>query len=136
MSGSGKIRDRLILTARYIEGLKPDVEPYCVKDTRTAGLLLRVAPSGEKTWPLSFRVKGLSKVRHLSLGRYGDPGASLEEARARANELTGAARQGRDMIAREEEAREAKAKAMTLGALSDLYFKRLATRSSVAMPPW
>jgi integrase len=124
MSGSGKIRARLILTPRDIKGLKPDVEPYCVKDLRAVGLLLRVAPSGEKTWPLSYRISGLNKVVHTSLGRYGDPGASLEEARARANKLTAAARQRRDLIAEEEAARDAKARAMTLGALKDSYLKR------------
>ena len=124
MSGSGKIRARLILTARYIEGLKPDVEPYCVKDLRAVGLLLRVASSGEKTWPLSYRIRGAPKVVHTSLGRYGDPGASLEEARVRANELTRAARQRGDLIAEEEADRDAKARAMTLGALRDSYLKR------------
>ena len=124
MSGSGKIRACLMLTARYIAGLKPDVEPYCVKDLRAVGLLLRVAPSGEKTWPLSYRISGLNKVVHTSLGRYGDPGASLEEARARSNELTAAARQGIDLIANEAEASEARARAITLGALTDSYLKR------------
>jgi hypothetical protein len=57
MSGSGKIRARLILTVRYIEALKANpAGPYCVSDLRTAGLLLRVAPSGERTWPLSYRI--------------------------------------------------------------------------------
>jgi hypothetical protein len=43
-------------------------------------------------------------MRRLSLGRYGD--VSLEEARARAAELTGAARKGVDLIGQEVEARE------------------------------
>ena len=53
MSGSGKIRDRVALTARYIASLKPDpLAPYRIKDTLTRGLCLRVAQSGEKTWDI------------------------------------------------------------------------------------
>ena len=60
-----------------------------------------------------YRVKGAAKVKRLSLGRYGDPGASLEEARDRAGELTSAARQGVDLIASEAEAREAASRAIS-----------------------
>jgi integrase len=124
MSGSGKIRGRVDLKVKFIEALKAEAEPYGWKDSRTAGLVLRVAQSGEKTWPLSFRVKGRSKVKNVSLGKYGDPGASLEEARARANELTSAARRGVDLIAAEAEVLAAKARAINIGALIELYLKR------------
>lgn len=130
MSGSGKVRYRVNLTAKFIEALKPDAVPYLVKDTRTRGLVLRVAQSGEKSWDRSYRVKGQQKLKHASGGRYGDPGASLEEARARSNELTAAARQGVDLIAQELEAREAKARAMTLGA-----FTRTLSRASCRWSP-
>ena len=120
MSGSGKIRKRVALTARYIDSLRPDPPaPYRIKDVLTRGLSLRVATSGEKSWDLSYRVKGDPKVKHLSLGRYGDPGASLEEMRTRVNDLTKNARQGVDLIAQEAAAREAEARSLTLGALVD-----------------
>ena len=129
MSGSGKIRDRVALTARYIEALKPDPSaPYSVKDTRTAGLVLRVAQSGEKTWPLSFRISGAARIQHVSLGRYGDPGASLDEARARANQLTAAARQGIDLIGAEAEARETASRAMSMEKFVELYLARRVRR--------
>jgi integrase len=128
MSGSGKIRDRVALTARTIDSLKPDsLAPYRIKDTLSRGLSLRVSQSGEKTWDVSYRIKGDSRVRHRSGGRYDDPGASLEEMRTRVNELTGAARKGRDLIAEEEAAREAKARAMTIASLIDLYLARRVT---------
>ena len=125
MSGSGKIRGRVALTARYIEALKPDPSsPYRIKDGLSRGLSLRVAQSGEKSWDFSYRVKGDPKVKHLSLGRYGDPGASLEETRTRVHDLAKNARQGVDLIAQEAAAREAAVRAMTLGALIDLYLAR------------
>jgi integrase len=126
-----------VLTARAIEALKPESTPFRVPDLRSPGLALRVAPSGLKSWDLSYRVSGSAKVKRLSLGRYGDPGASLEEARVRAGQLTGAARQGVDLVARELEAREAKARSMTLGKLVELYLagrvtSRLRSAPSVA----
>jgi integrase len=124
MSGSGKVRGRMQLTVKAIEAFKPEAEPYRMPDMRAVGLALRVAPSGLKTWDLAYRVKGSAKVKRLSLGRYGDPGAGLEEARARAAALTGAARQGLDLIAQEFEAREAKARSVTVGKLIEVYLAR------------
>jgi integrase len=121
MSGSGKVRGRMLLTVRAIAAFNPEAEPYLWKDTLVSSVALRVAPDGGKTWDLSYRIAGAGKVKRLSLGRYGDPGATLEEARDRAHELTAAARQGVDLIAQELEAREAKARSMTLGKLIDLY---------------
>ena len=121
MSGSGKTKARQQLTAIAIERFKPEVKPYRVSDTRAAGLALRVAPDGGKTWDLAYRLAGAGKVKRLSLGHYGDPGASLEEARVRAGELTGAARQGRDLISEERNARETRARAITIEKLVAIY---------------
>ena len=124
MSGSGKTKARRQLTALSIARFRPEANPYRVADTRAAGLALRVAPDGGKTWDLAYRIAGAGKVKRLSLGRYNDPGASLEEARVRAGELTGAARQGRDLIAEERNARETQARAISLEKLTDLYLTR------------
>jgi hypothetical protein len=83
------------LTAKAIEAIKPDTAAYRAPDLRAKGLALRVATNGGKTWDLGFRVKGAG-VKRLSLGRYQDVG--LEQARKRANKITEAARQGRDLI--------------------------------------
>ena len=83
---------------------------------------MRVAPSGVKTWVLAYRIRGTAKMRRLSLGRTTDIG--LEQARERANELTSAARGGRDLIGEEGEARDAAASRITVGSLIDLYLRR------------
>ena len=56
------------------------------------------------------------------MGRVCD--VSLEKARDRANELTSAARTGRDLIAEEEERRAAAASRLTVEKLIELYVKR------------
>jgi integrase len=83
---------------------------------------VRVAPSGVKTWDLAYRIRGTGKMRRLSLGRTTD--VSLEHARERANELTSAARAGRDLVGEEGEARDAAASRITVEKLIDLYLRR------------
>ena len=120
--GSGLTRGAQLLTYRSIEALRAAEAPYRVPDQRCKGLAVRVALSGVKTWDLAYRIRGTGKARRLSLGRTSD--VSLEHARERANELTGAARGGRDLIAEENEARDAAALRITVDKLIDLYLRR------------
>ena len=123
--GSGLTRGAVSLTHRSIETLRPAESPYRVSDRRCIGLAVRVAPSGLKTWDLAYRIRGSGKARRVSLGRVGD--VSLERARERANELTSAARGGRDLIAEEEESRAAAASRLTVEKLIELYVRRRVT---------
>ena len=120
--GSGLTRGAACLTHRSIEALRPAEQPYRVSDQRCIGLAVRVAPSSVKTWDLAYRIRGLGKVRRVSLGRVAD--VSLEKARERANELTSAARGGRDLIAEEERERAAAASRFTIENLIELYVRR------------
>ena len=120
--GAGLTRGAQLLTHRSIETLRPAEAPYRVPDQRCKGLAVRVAPSGVKTWDLAYRIRGTAKSRRLSLGRTTD--VSLEQARERANELTSAARGGRDLIGEEEDARGAAASRITVEKLIDLYLRR------------
>ena len=102
--------------------MKPDPDSaYRAPDLRAKGLALRVATDGGRTWDLSFRVKG-GGVKRLSLGRYQDVG--LETARQRANELTSAARLGRDLMAEEMAARNEYDQSFTIERLISEYVKR------------
>jgi integrase len=123
--GSGLTRGAVSLTARSIEALRPAERPYRISDQRCAGLAVRVAPSGLKTWDMAYRIKGAVKTRRLSLGRVSD--VSLEMARQRANELTGAARGGHDLIAEEAESRAVARLRVTVEDLIDRYLRRQVT---------
>jgi integrase len=120
--GSGLTRGAQLLTHRTIEALRPAKAPYRVPDQRCKGLAVRIAPSGVKTWDLAYRIRGTSKMRRLSLGPTTD--VSPEQARERANELTSAARSGRDLVGEEGEARDAAASRITVEKLIDLYLRR------------
>jgi hypothetical protein len=93
-----------------------------VPDQRCKGPAVRVAQSGVKTRDLAYRIRWTGKMRRLSLGRTTD--VSLEQARERANELTTAARGGRDLICEEEEAKDAAASRISVAKLIDLYLRR------------
>jgi integrase len=121
-SGSGRTRGTVSLTHRSIEAFRPAEAPYRISDQRCIGLAVRVAPSGVKTWDLAYRIHRSGKMRRVSLGRVAD--VSLEKARERANELTSAARAGRDLIAEEEESRAAAASRLTIETLIELYVRR------------
>src|SRR3984957_18830793 len=120
--GAGRTRGVVVLIHRVMQTLRLTEAPYRVPDQRCKGLAVRVAPSGVKTWDLAFRVRGTGKTRRLSLGRTTDIG--LEQARERANELTSAARGGRDLIGEEGEARDAAASRITVDKLIELYLRR------------
>jgi integrase len=75
-----------------------------------------------KTWDLAYRVKGAKVFRRPSLGRFPDTG--LDAARARADELTRAARTGRDLLTLERAAKAEASSRITIAALIDLYLKR------------
>jgi integrase len=120
--GSGLTRASEPLMHRSVVGLRPELESYRVPDQRCIGLAVRVASSGAKTWDLAYRIRGSGKVRRISLGRVSD--VTLERARERANQLTAAARAGRDLIAEEKESRAAATSRITVEKLIEVYVRR------------
>jgi integrase len=121
-NGSGLTRGTVSLTHRAIDALRPAEAAYRVSDQRCIGLAVRVAPSGSKTWDLAYRIRGTGRARRISLGRVSD--VTLEMARERANELTSAARTGRDLIAEDAETKAVAASRITVEKLIDVYVKR------------
>jgi integrase len=121
-NGSGKTRAKIVLSHRSVEALKPASEAYRVPDLRCAGLAIRVAPSGLKTWDCAFRIRGTATIKRKALGTF--PSISLDDARQRATFLAKAAQAGRDALLEEAEAREAAAARMKVGELIDEYIKR------------
>lgn len=57
-------------TDRYLNSLKPRSDRYAVLDPSRKGLLLRVSPSGAKTFNFRFKRNGV--VRFLTIGTYPD----------------------------------------------------------------
>ncbi|MGB6078511.1 MAG: tyrosine-type recombinase/integrase [Xanthobacteraceae bacterium] len=129
-NGSGKTRAKVVLNHRSVEALKPAPEAYRIPDLRCAGLAIRVAPSGRKTWDCAFRIRGTPTIKRKALGTF--PSISLEDARERATALAKAAQAGRDALQEEAEAKEAAAARMKVGELIDEYIKRACAKLRTA----
>ncbi|WP_299641182.1 tyrosine-type recombinase/integrase [Devosia sp.] len=110
------------MTAAGIDGLRPKLDPFLVRDARTTGLGVRVATSGIKSWDLSFRIKGKPNSKRLSLGFVTD--VSLQDARSRARVLVAAARAGRDLLLEEATARREEENRITVADLVERYVSR------------
>lgn len=121
-NGAGRSLQKITLTGRKVEALRPTEKAYRVPDLRCPGLAVRVAPSGVKTWDMVFRIRGTAQVRRKALGMF--PLVGVDDARDRARELSRAAQVGRDLIAEEQNAKAAAALQMTVRELIHEYLKR------------
>jgi integrase len=109
-----------VLTDKAIKAFKPDAVAYLVTDLRCKGLALRVAADGGKTWTC----RSGSKARASGACRSAGLRTSASRPRARANEITLAARQGRDLIADEGAKRNEHKQSFTVERLIDEYLRR------------
>ena len=114
------------LTSVVLSALRPKATAYYVSDEQQNGLRVRVAPSGAVTWNLAYRIKSEPKTRSVSLGPC-DPsaqnGLGLAEARERASDIIKAARQGRNLLEEEKEARQTKQARLPVKELIERYAK-------------
>lgn len=112
-----------MLTDKQIRGLKPREKEYIVSDDDrsrgTGRLVLRVRPSGSKTWQYHFHVAG--KKRKKALGSY--PEVSLVRARAEVARLAEVRSSGR--VGTEAMAEETLDTGGTLGELLGAYVAHL-----------
>src|SRR5947207_8860944 len=91
--------NRFTFTKEKLDALKaPPGGRVAVKDTKTAGLILRVTPTGAKTFSLFRRVKGGEPFR-VTLGHYGEGGINIDQARRLAAAINGKAAEGVDVAA-------------------------------------
>src|SRR5262249_49387567 len=108
------------LTELLVRRARAERAAFNVWDTRQAGLVLRVQPSGHRAWKVVYRHHGRPRWFHS-----GDASAvGLAAARERAAEVTLAAMRGRDPAAE----RRAERGAGTFSELADRYVEEHAKR--------
>ncbi len=88
------------LTKRAVEALKPDPagKPYDARDAELGGFLVRVEPSGRKTFFLDYRLAG--QRNRFKLGTY--PAVSADGARELAKMAAGDVAKGIDLQGRKK----------------------------------
>jgi hypothetical protein len=94
MAESKSSRSRL--TEITIKALTLKASRYDVRDDQNVGLVLRVAPTGRKTWPLSYR-NSTGQQQRYTIGTW--PNVKLARARQLAVEKLSAVASGRDIQA-------------------------------------
>jgi integrase len=95
---------RKSLTVRFVESVKVDVRTD-FWDDGMRGLVLRVSPSGVKSWTAVYTRQSDGKKRRLTLGTF--PTLSLEQARARALGALKAISDGEDPAKAKQDRRSA-----------------------------
>lgn len=118
-----------MLTDRKIQTLNPKEARYEIADENDHGrgtLLLRVSPSGTKTFVLRYSID--RKVHRLTLGKYGTGAEQLTLAAARIKAAGIGERidAGQDPIAQEHERQALDAKAPTVDNLAAEYIEKWA----------
>ena len=119
-----------MLTDRLIRDTRPKKSVHRIRDTNVVcrGFGVTVAPSGAKTFFLSYTSPEDGKRKQISIGRF--PTLSLREARAKALELRSEVDAGRDpAIEKRQEIRKriSDRQLGTFGDLLDLYILDLET---------
>ena len=91
------------MTVEDVKKAKPQAKPYELRDAKQAGLLLRVQPSGCKSWVVVYYVNGRKTRKTL-----GDTSqVTLGRARTKAKKATADADEGKDPFNEEKQAKGA-----------------------------
>ncbi len=85
------------ITARVIQGLKPEAKPYQYHDTENPNFLVRIQPSGSASYYFMYRLppkegQDIGDRRKLLIGRVDD--VSLSDARIKADDYRAMVRRG------------------------------------------
>jgi integrase len=110
-----------MLTDKAIRETKPKTSAYRLRDANVVcrGFGLTVAPSGAKTFFLSYTSPEDGKRKQVAIGRY--PATSLREARLKAGDLRKAVNEGKDPSAQKKHAISHRIDQRSLGTLGDLF---------------
>jgi len=109
-----------MLTDRTIRDTKPKSTVYRLRDANVVcrGFGVTVAPSGAKTFFLSYTSPEDGKRKQIALGRF--PALSLREARLKAGELRAAVDHGQDPATEKKHVIEQRMEQRALGTFDDL----------------
>ncbi len=136
-----------LISSRLINSLKPDAKPYEVRDSKLKGFLLRIQPSGAKSYIVEY-----GRGKRLTLGSV--EVLTLAQARDRAIEILADAAKGTDPQAIKRAAKTGDFKSYvqqeygpwvvahrkdgtaTLARLTACFFEELGNKKLAEISPW
>ena len=109
-----------MLTDRIIRDAKPKATTHRVRDANIVcrGFGVTIAPSGNKTFFLSYTSPEDGKRKQIAIGRF--PAMSLKEARLNAGKLRDEVNSGKDPVVEKQHAIAKRMDQRSLGTLSEL----------------
>jgi integrase len=110
----------LKLTARFVETVKGQDRRQEYRDTEAKGLILRVMPSGVKSWALLYSHH--RRKRRLTLGEF--PAIKLAKARELALDAIARIAQGQDPQAQKLAERRGRLDALSFSKLADAWLEK------------
>ncbi|PIO46758.1 tyrosine-type recombinase/integrase [Phyllobacterium zundukense] len=110
------------LTARFVETVKVDVRTDYWDDV-VRGLVLRVSPTGVKSWTVVYHRESDGAKRRVTIGKF--PAIDLAKARAKALGAVTAVSDGEDPAGKKRARRDS----MTVRELGALYVEKYAKRN-------
>lgn len=110
------------LTARFVESVQVETRTD-FWDDGVRGLVLRVSPTGVKSWTVVYTRESDGSKQRVTLGKF--PAIDLEKARGKALKVLGAIVDGKDPASDKRARREA----MTVEELGKLYVEKYAKRN-------
>ena len=113
-------KDALKLTKRTVEAILPQEKPFRVFDSALPGFVVRVMPSGTKTFAVLYRDR-YGRQRQITIGTL-SPSLTTDQARAKAVQIKRQIEDGDDPA----ENRKADREAVTVNELLDAYFESAA----------
>ena len=120
---AGKWKPAKPLTATSIRSFK---KPGEYGDANTVGLHLRVSAAGSKTFRYRYKLRG--KTRVMTLGRFGDDGLSLADARRLATAHHAKVEKGDDPAVKQQKERAAAREMPTVEEFVEVYIGRYAKK--------
>lgn len=106
------------ITKRLVDQLQPTAKDVLVFDTTLKGFVLKVTPTGAKTYLIRYRMGGrATPLRSVTIGKHGSPWTP-DQARKEAELLLAKVAQGVDPV---EERKARLAKAFSVSELADRY---------------
>ena len=122
--------DKADAADRICKAAQPAEKDVYVKDSKVTGLVLRITPTGKKTWQVRYTVKVDDKwlTRRTSIGSF-DKGMGTKAARAAAESLRGDVHKGIDPLAdkraekeqQEEQRRQREQEKLARVTMQDLF---------------
>jgi integrase len=113
------------LTEVYVSRVKPEQIAFNAWDTKQSGLVLRVQPSGHRSWRVFYRTSGLVRWYHIGNAA----SISLTDARRIAARVSLAAAEGKDPVAEKKAERSS-------GTFADLAARHLEEHAKKNNKSW